>query len=126
MAETKWLGARCKAMFTAQRPKNEDTGAILQGRAERIGTFEVNRSWGPFTAGMTLLASSERFDSADEDPASRLGGYTVVDARVRYAIDKHWTAQLTAANLFDKHYESTAGYNAPGRSVMFTVSFASF
>ncbi|HEY2628852.1 MAG TPA: TonB-dependent receptor [Usitatibacter sp.] len=126
VAETGWLGARWKAMFTAQQPKNEDTGAMLQGRAERFGTFEVSRGWGSITAGMTLLASSERFDSANEDPSTRLGGYTVVDARVRYAIDKNWSAQLTATNLFDKHYESVAGYNAPGRGVLFTVSFASF
>jgi vitamin B12 transporter len=126
LAETQWLGARWKAMFTAQKPRNEDTGAMLQGRAERFGTFEVNRTWGPVTAGMTMLASSERFDSTTEDPATRLGGYTVFDARVRYQIDKNWSAQLTAANLFDKQYESAAGYPAPGRSVLFTVSFASF
>jgi vitamin B12 transporter len=75
---------------------------------------------------MTLLASSERFDSTSEDPASRLGGYTVVDAHVRYNYDKNWSGQLTATNIFDKQYESAVGYPAPGRAVMLSVSFASF
>ena len=126
VAETQWLGARWKGSFTAQRPKDEDTGATLQGRAQRFGTFEVSRAFGQFSGGVTLFASSERFDSANEDPASRLGGYTVVDARVRYEFDKHWSAQLAATNLFDKRYETVVGYNAPGRGVMLSVSFASF
>jgi vitamin B12 transporter len=126
VAETKWLGARWKGTFTAQRPKDEDTGAMLQGRAERFGTFEVSRGWGSFTAGMTMLAASERFDSTNEDPSSRMGGYTVFDARVRYDFDKHWSAQLVATNLADKRYETAVGYPAPGRGVLFTVSFASF
>lgn len=126
VAETQWLGARWKGNFTAQRPKDEDTGAMLQGRAERFGTFEVSRGWGSFTAGMTMLASSERFDSTNEDPSSRMGGYTVFDARVRYDFDKHWSAQLVATNLADKRYETAVGYPAPGRGVLVTVSFASF
>jgi vitamin B12 transporter len=125
-AEAGWLGAKWKGMFTAQRPKNEDTGAMLQGRAERFGTFEVSRGWGSWTAGMTLLASSARFDSTTEDPSTRMGGYAVVDARVRYDFDKNWSAQLTATNLGDKQYETAVGYPAPGRGVMFTVAFASF
>ncbi|MFZ3320855.1 MAG: TonB-dependent receptor [Usitatibacter sp.] len=126
VAETQWLGARWKGTFTAQRPKDEDTGAMLQGRAERFGTFEVSRGWGSFTAGMTMLAASERFDSTNEDPSSRMGGYTVFDARVRYDFDKHWSAQLVATNLADKRYETAVGYPAPGRGVLVTVSFASF
>jgi vitamin B12 transporter len=125
-AETQWLGARWKGMFTAQRPRNDDTGAMLQGRAERFGTFDVSRGWGSWTAGMTLLASGERFDSANEDPATRLGGYAVIDARVRYDFDKHWSAQLVATNLGDKHYETVVGYPAPGRGVLLTMSFQSF
>ena len=126
VAEAQWLGARWKGMFTAQRPENEDTGSMLQGRAERYGTFEVSRGWGSWTAGMTMLASSERFDSTGEDPSTRLPGYAVFDARVRYDFDKHWSAQLVATNLGDRRYENAVGYPAPGRGVMLSVSFASF
>lgn len=126
IVETAWLGVRLRGMFTAQQPKDEDTGAMLQGRAERYGTFDVSRKFGSWTAGVSMLASSERFDSTDEDAASRLPGYAVFDARVRYEIDKHWSAQLVATNLGDRRYESAVGYPAPGRSVLFSVSFASY
>ena len=126
IVEGKWLGARWRASFTAQRPRDEDTGSMLQGRAERFGSIEASRTWGAWTGGFTVHASSERFDSTNEDPSTRLGGYAVVDARVRYEIDKHWSAQLAITNLGDKRYESVVGYDAPRRGVMLTVGFASF
>lgn len=125
--EAGWLGARWKGSVTAQRPTDDDTGARLQGRAERYGTIEVDRPFaGAWSAGLTVFASGPRFDSTTEDPSTRLGGYTVADARVRYTIGKRWSVQLTAANLFDKRYETAMGYDAPRRSVLLGVRFESF
>lgn len=121
-----WLGARWRAALTAQRPRDEDTGLRLQGRAERHGSLDVERAFGPVSAGITVLASGPRFDSANEDPATRLGGYTVVDLRVRYALDKHWSVQLSAANVADKRYGTVVGYDSPRRSVLLGVTFESF
>lgn len=122
---TAW-GTRFRASLTVQRPRNDDTGARLQARAERFGSIDVSRAWGRWTAGMSLLASADRYDSATQDPATRLGGYAVVDARVRYAITPKWTAQLVATNLGDKRYESALGYDAPRRALLLNVSFASY
>ena len=98
----------------------------MQGRAEKYGTIEVNRTFGDWTVGATVLASGDRFDSANEDPASHLGGYTVADAHVRYSFAPKWTAELSATNLFDKRYETVVGYDAPRRGVMLNVRFESF
>jgi vitamin B12 transporter len=124
--EAGWLGARWRGTLTAQRPRDEDTGLQLQGRAERYGSAEVSRRFGQWTLGASLLASGARFDSTNESPESRLGGYTVVDARVTYAITKQWSAQVATTNLFDKRYESAAGYDAPRRGVLLSVRFESF
>jgi vitamin B12 transporter len=121
-----WWGLRFRASLTVQRPRNDDTGARLQGRAERFGNVDVSRAWGRWTAGIGVLASSDRYDSATADPATRLGGYAVVDARVRYAITPKWTAELVATNLGDKRYESSLGYDAPRRGVLLNVRFASY
>lgn len=121
-----WLGARWRGAFTAQRPRDEDTGLRLQGRAERYGSFEVDRAFGAWSAGLTVLASGPRFDSPNEDPATRLGGYTVVDLRLRYAVAKNWSVQLTAANVADRRYEDVVGYDKPRRSVLLGVTFESF
>jgi vitamin B12 transporter len=121
-----WWSTRIRASLTVQRPRNDDTGARLQSRAERFGTVDVSRTWGRWTAGIDVLASGDRFDSATQDPATRLGGYAVVDARLRYAVTPKWTTELVATNLGDKRYESTLGYDAPRRGVLLNVRFESY
>jgi vitamin B12 transporter len=124
--EGTWYGARWRASLVAQQPKDEDTGARLQGRAERFGTVSVERDFGAWRAGLTVTASGERFDSTTEDPGTRLPAYAVVDARVRYAIDKRWSVALAATNLADKRYESAIGYDAPRRAFLLSVRFESY
>jgi vitamin B12 transporter len=121
-----WLGTRVRGTLTLQQPRDETTGLRLQGRAQSYGSIDATRNFGQWTAGLTVLASGERFDSTDESPGSRLGGYAVVDARVRYAFDKRWSAELSATNIGDRHYESAVGYDAPRRSVMLSVRFEAY
>ena len=124
--EGRWRGAAWRASFTAQRPRDEDTGMRLRGRAEHYGVVEASRGFGPWHAGVTLVASGARFDSPDESPASRLGGYAVVDARVRYSLARYWSAELALTNLGDRRYESAVGYDAPRRALLLTVRFEAF
>ncbi len=124
--EWRLMGARIRAAITAQSPRDDDTGKRLQGRAQRYGTIEATRDFGPWTAAVSVLASGSRFDSVGEAPGSRLGGYAIVDARLRYAFDKRWSAQLSAANLADRKYENVIGYDAPRRAVMVSVRFESY
>jgi vitamin B12 transporter len=124
--EGNWWGTRVRASITVQRPRNDDTGARLQGRAERFGSIDASRTWGRWTAGVGVLASGDRYDSATADPSTRLPGHAVVDARVRYALTAKWTAELVATNLGDKRYESSVGYDAPRRGLLLTVRFESF
>ena len=84
-AETSLWNIRWRGSLTVQRPENEGTGARLQGRAEQFGSLSATRSWGAWTAGLTVHASGDRYDSPNEDPASRLGGYATLDARLRRA-----------------------------------------
>ncbi|APV49661.1 hypothetical protein BWI17_08210 [Betaproteobacteria bacterium GR16-43] len=124
---TSWLGLDWKAALTVQRPEDDETGKRLQGRAERFGTLEVTKRFGPsWTAGLAYFASGDRFDSTNEAPETRLGGYGIVDARVRYAIDKRWSVELSATNLLDRKYETAVGYDAPRRSVLLSVRFDAF
>ncbi|HXF78552.1 MAG TPA: TonB-dependent receptor [Usitatibacter sp.] len=124
--EASWLGARWRGAITAQRPRDEDTGLRLQGRAERYGSFEVDRAFGAWSAGLGVQASGPRFDSPNEDPATKLGGYAVVDLRLRYTVAKNWSVQLTAANIADRRYQDVVGYDKPRRSVLLGVTFESF
>ncbi|MEO5766409.1 MAG: TonB-dependent receptor, partial [Casimicrobiaceae bacterium] len=67
--------------------------------------------------GVELVASGARFDSADEAPASRMGGYALVNLYASYAIAPGWTAELRWNNVGDKDYELAKHYNTPGSNV---------
>lgn len=124
--EASWLSMQWRGAFTVQRPKDEQTGARLQTRASRFGSFEASRSWGSWSAGLSVVGSGERFDSIDEAAASRLPSYVRVDARLRYDISRMWKAELHAVNLGDRRYETALGYDAPRRGVMLNVRFEAF
>ena len=125
-AETTWWNVRWRASVTGQRPENEITGARLQGRAEQFGSFSASRTWGAWTGNVTVHASGDRYDSTNEDPASKLGGYATVDARVSYRLPRHWTFEVSAVNLFDKRYETSVGYEGTRRGVLVSVRFDAF
>ena len=120
---TAW-GARWRAAATAQRPRDEATGLALPGRAERFATLEASRDWGAWRGGLVVHASGPRYDSPGE--ANRIGGYTTVDVRVRYAIAPRWSAELSATNLLDRQRETSIGYDAPRRSVLLSLRFEAF
>lgn len=122
---THW-GIKWKASLTFQEPRDEDTGKRLHGRADRFGTFTATRTWGSWTAGLTVHASGDRYDSPDERDGTRLPGYATADARVRYQIAKQWTAEVTATNITDKRYETSIGYEGARRGVMLSVRFEAF
>jgi vitamin B12 transporter len=48
--------------------------------------------------------------------------YTVVNARVAYAIGEAAEVYVRAENLFDAEYQTVEGYSTAGRSAYFGVS----
>jgi vitamin B12 transporter len=125
-AEGTWLGTRVRGDLTLQRPRDEATGKQLRSRAQRFGSLDASRSFGAWTAGATVSATSVRFDSFDDSPDSRLPGHVVVDARLRYRWAKHWSVELSGANLANRRYENAVGYDAPRRSVFLNLRFEAF
>lgn len=125
-AEATWLSVHWRGRFTWQRPRDEDTGKRLQGRAGHFGALEASRAFGRLTATAGLVASGERFDSIGEQPDSRLASYATLDLRLRYRFPKHWSVDLAATNLADRAYETARGYDAPRRAVLLTVRFDAF
>ncbi|EQB14974.1 TonB-dependent siderophore receptor [Sphingobium lactosutens] len=70
-------------------------------------------------------AGCPRFDALGncapgENPATPFNvtqkAYAVVDLRVAYEIDAHWSAALSANNIFDKRYYQNIGENSAGYS----------
>jgi vitamin B12 transporter len=121
--ERDFSGVKVRGSFTAQRPEDEDTGLRLQGRAERFGRLEFDYASGPWrvTGGMT--ASGDRYDSANESPSTRLPGYALFDALVRYRVDRRTVLEFSGSNLTNTRYEHAVGYDAPGRTFLFSIRF---
>ena len=116
-------GFDIKGALTRQRPRDEDTGTQLRGRAEGFGSVSAARSWGAWQVSTTVLGNGARYDSTDQANGTRMGGYGLVTAQVRYAIDKRWRVELTGNNVFNKKYELAQGYNTPGRVLFLNVRF---
>ena len=125
-ADTSFVGMTVKATLTVQRPEDRDTGDQIRSRAKRFGSLSTSRNFGKWDVSGDIVASGARFDSSNEAPATRMGGYTVVNANLRYRIDKTWSVELVGQNLADKKYELAQGYNTPSRSVFLNVRAVAF
>nr|VFK54268.1 MAG: vitamin B12 transporter [Candidatus Kentron sp. TUN] len=105
--------------FTLLDPRNrssgDNNGNLLPRRARRSLQLDVNRRFGKYTIGGTVLARSERYDKIEN--ARVLDGYATVDLRAEYEFTKSWKLQTRIGNLLDKDYEAAAFYNQPGRSL---------
>ena len=115
------LGTQLRAKLTLQDPKDKTTGFQLQRRAKQFGSLGASRAFGAWNAGAELTASGKRFDSANEDPATRSGGYALVNLFAGYAISPAWSLDLRWNNIADRKYELVRHYNTPGSNVFVTV-----
>ncbi len=123
-ANSRWQGFDVRAAITVQQPLDADTKQQLRGRAKLFGSAGMSKKIGQFSAGLDVIAVGKRYDSANEAPDSRLGGYATLSARLQYNISKQFSAELVGSNLTNQPYEQTTGYNTPRRQVMFNLKFS--
>jgi vitamin B12 transporter len=110
------------ATIDALDPRNELTGKQLQRRARNQFTLGADYTTGAWTFGGSLLNVGSRFD--DTKNAVALNSYTTMDVFVNYAISKDLSLQTKVNNLANKSYETSYGFNQPGRSVFVTLRYA--
>jgi len=103
-------------------PWQANYGKQLQRRAKDMLRAAVDWDGGPWSAGATLQAFSSRFDN----PANtvRLGGYGTLDLRLGYAIARGLDLTLRVNNAGDKTYQTSLGYNQPGRESFVSLRYA--
>ena len=110
-----------RAALTVQQPEDRDSGRQLRSRARQFGSLGALYRVGAWELGADTVASGHRFDSANENATSRMAGYALLNANLRYKIDKNLSVDVAAGNLTNKHYELAKGYNTPSRSVFVTL-----
>ena len=113
------------AQLSHADPRSEsgsNDGNWLPRRARDTGRIDLDRAFGALRIGATLNGSGPRYDDAAN--TVRLGGFATTDLRFEYAFDSDWTLQARATNLFDRHYETVAWYNQPGREYGLSLRYA--
>ncbi|WP_455365925.1 TonB-dependent receptor domain-containing protein [Kaarinaea lacus] len=109
--------ARIDIIF--QDPRDRTTGDILLRRAKRSLTAAVQYRNNQHTVGADLLASSKR-----EDFGATLAAYAIVNFNYLYRVNESWQVTTHIENLFDKQYQTAAGYNTQRRFFMLGFEYS--
>lgn len=125
VVDTTLAGIDLRGTATWLDPRNESRGANhgndLARRAPRSARIDADRAFGSISVGASVYAASRRYD--DVANRTQLAGYALTDLRMTYAFERDWRIQLSASNVFDRHYETAAYYNQPGRTYMLSVRY---
>jgi vitamin B12 transporter len=111
------VAARTSAHVTLdlQSPRDDATGHLLPRRARRHGAVQVLQQAGPVSLGAEVVASSRRFDDAENLRA--MGGYAILNLTAEWPVSARTTLFLRADNVFDRNYELAADYSTGGARV---------
>jgi vitamin B12 transporter len=110
--DAQWLGTSIRASVDLQNPEDDLTGHLLPRRARRHGSVSVAQALGPVRLTVEAIASSQRYDDAEN--TRRLGGYAIVNVSAEWPLGHGVTLFARGDNLFDKDYALAYGYATGG------------
>lgn len=96
-------------------------GKLLPRRARQSARVDLDRDFGAYSLGATVLAAGKRYD--DLANTRKLDGYLTMDLRAEYKPAKDWRLQARLENLFDANYETAYLYNQPGRGAYLMLRY---
>lgn len=83
-------------------PRDRDSGKILNRRAKRTLSLDVDREMGAYSFGASWLASSHSY--SDEANTQRMSGYGVLGLRTGWQVSPEVFLGLKVDNVFNKKY----------------------
>jgi vitamin B12 transporter len=110
-----WRETRVKSSLDLQDPEDDRTGNLLPRRARAHGALQVLQQAGPAQLGVELVASSLRYDDAENQ--RRMGGYAIVNLTLDWPFAAGWSLLVRGNNVFDKNYQLAADYSTGGATV---------
>ncbi len=110
-----------KASIDLVDPKDEDTDKTLTYRAKQMYKLSASGAWQDLDYNAMYSFTSKRYTSTEP-----LGGYGLVNLGLGYTWLDHVRFGIQVDNVFDKHYEQSAGYPTPGAVVAGTVELKNF
>ncbi|MFO1216816.1 MAG: TonB-dependent receptor [Burkholderiaceae bacterium] len=118
-----WAGWRVSGELTHQDARDADTGARLVRRARVHGRAGAAFTAGAWEAGLDAAGAGARYDSAANTPASRMGGYVLLDAFARWTLQGGLALSGRVRNALDKRYQLAQGYNTAPRQFVLSVEY---
>ena len=107
-----WRDTRVKASLDLQDPEDDVTGGLLPRRARQHGALQLLQQVGPVQVGVEYVASSLRYDDAEN--LRKMGGYGIVNLTADWPFAKNWSLLVRGNNVFDKNYQLAADYSPGG------------
>jgi len=105
---------RLNAAYTWLDAIDEDNGTVLSLRPKSKVTSSVDYA----IAKLNVIGEYQYVSSRHDSSSGRdIGGYSLVNLRGSYALNRNLSLFARIDNLFDKKYEEIAGYGTPGLSV---------
>jgi vitamin B12 transporter len=99
-------GFSVRASLIKQRAEDTTDNVRLLRRAEESATLSAIRNIGLHKIGLSMLASGAREDFG----GVKLPGYAVFNLTGEIAVGRDWRINLRIENLFDRQYETAAGF----------------
>ena len=122
-ADTSLAGWDITTSFSYTDPRNQTTDKLLQKRAQKKFTFDIDRSFSRWDAGASFNATSKRYTNTTN--TGSLGGYGLLDFRFSYQLAEKVKMQLKANNVFDKHYRTVSeSYHTDGSNWVLKLTYA--
>ena len=113
------LGA--SALDARNRTPGADFDNYLPRRARYSGHIEVGRTIRALDVRARLTAEGSRYD--DVLNTYRVGGYSVVDLMIDYALSPAWTVQAKIGNALDRDYRTVRYYNQDDRTFFVNMRY---
>jgi len=107
-----WRDTTINGSIDIQSPTESASGRLLPRRARRHGVVTLAQPYGRASFIVEVVASSERFDDAEN--LRRLAGYGIINVAVEWAIDARTTLFVRGDNVFDRAYELAADFATGG------------
>lgn len=125
-ASNRWGNLDLGGSVDIQSPRDDETDKLLRRRANRHGQMHLSYSWQDWRFGGEMVASSARYEDAANTVL--MSGYTLFNMTAQYKVNRDWTLQARANNIFDKNYYLAIdgngfAYNTPGANVFVNIRY---
>ncbi len=117
------FGWQNKLGLQVLRAVDRTTDLRLPRRADTILTYDLSRAFGPVDLGANVLARGNSYEEDWLGNRTEVDGFTTVDLRAAYHVNKHVILSAKLNNLLDKQYETVDTYNTFGRNFFFSIHY---